>query len=75
MSVIKKTLEENYIFFIRELSRIEEELKNVPKGNLSPKRISKSTYYYHQQKSPLTYWKALTEENYWKDREGMYWIS
>lgn len=48
MSVVKKTLEENYIFFVRELSRIEEELKNLPKGSISAKRIGKSTYYYRQ---------------------------
>ncbi len=48
MSVIKKTLEENYIFFIRELSRIDDEIRNLPKGSISAKKIGKTTYYYHQ---------------------------
>ncbi|MCC6542904.1 MAG: hypothetical protein IT392_00180 [Nitrospirae bacterium] len=48
MSIIKKTLEENYIFFIRELSRIDDEIKNLPGGSISAKKIGKSTYYYHQ---------------------------
>src|SRR3989304_4628441 len=48
MSVVKKTLEENYIFFIRELSRINDEIKNLPKGSISAKKIGKTTYYYHQ---------------------------
>ncbi len=48
MSVIKKTLEENYIFFVRELARINEEIKRLPPGNISAKKIGKSTYYYHQ---------------------------
>jgi hypothetical protein len=48
MSVIRKTLEENYIFFIREFASINEEIKNLPTGNISAKKIGKSTYYYHQ---------------------------
>src|SRR3990170_2650400 len=48
MSVVKKTLEENYIYFIRELSRIDDEIKNLPRGSISAKNIGKSTYYYHQ---------------------------
>src|SRR3989304_2587231 len=48
MSVVKKTLEENYIFFIRELTRIEDEIGNLPRGSISAKKIGKSTYYYHQ---------------------------
>jgi len=48
MSVIKKTLQENYIFFIRELARIDEELKGLPVGSVSLKKIGKSTYYYRQ---------------------------
>jgi len=48
MSVIKKTLQENYIYFIRELARINEEIKKLPVGNISVKKIGKSTYYYQQ---------------------------
>lgn len=48
MSVIRKTLEENYIFFVRELTRINEEIKKLPAGNISAKKIGKATYYYHQ---------------------------
>ena len=48
MSIIRKTLEENYIFFVRELARINEEIDKLSKGNISAKKIGKSTYYYHQ---------------------------
>ncbi len=48
MSVIKKTLKENYIFFVRELSRIDEEIKALPPGSISLKKIGTTTYYYHQ---------------------------
>lgn len=48
MSVVKNTLQENYIFFLRELSRIEHELSNLPKGNISVKKIGGIPYYYHQ---------------------------
>lgn len=48
MSVVRKTLEENYIFFVRELARIDEEIRKMPKGGISAKKIGKSTYYYHQ---------------------------
>lgn len=48
MSVIKKTLQENYIFFIRELARIDKELKGLPVGSVSLKKIGKATYYYRQ---------------------------
>ena len=48
MSVIRKTLEENYIFFVMELARINEEIKKLPAGNISAKKIGKATYYYHQ---------------------------
>jgi len=48
MSIIRKTLQENYIFFVRELARINEEIKKLPPGNISAKKIGKSTYYYHQ---------------------------
>src|SRR4030067_2767090 len=48
MSVVKKTLEENYIFFIRELSRIDDEIRNQRRGSISAKKIGKTTYYYHQ---------------------------
>lgn len=48
MGVIKDTLEENYIFFIRELARIEEEIAGLPKGSISEKKISGKVYYYHQ---------------------------
>jgi hypothetical protein len=48
MSIIRKTLQENYIYFIRELARIDEEIKKLPVGNISAKKIGKSTYYYQQ---------------------------
>src|SRR4030067_1362557 len=48
MSIIRKTLQENYIFFVRELARINEDIKKLPPGNISAKKIGKSTYYYHQ---------------------------
>lgn len=48
MSVVRKTLEENYIFFTRELARINEEIKGLPIGSISSKKIGKSTYYYQQ---------------------------
>lgn len=48
MSVVKNTLQENYIFFLRELSRIEHELVNLPKGSISAKKIGGASYYYHQ---------------------------
>lgn len=48
MSVVKNTLQENYIFFLRELSRIEHEINSLPKGSISAKKIGGITYYYHQ---------------------------
>jgi hypothetical protein len=48
MSVIKNTLQENYVYFIRELARIDEELKGLPVGSVSLKKIGNSTYYYRQ---------------------------
>jgi hypothetical protein len=48
MSIVKKTLQENYIFFIKELSRINEEIGKLPFGSISKKRIGKSAYYYQQ---------------------------
>ncbi len=48
MGIVKDTLKENYIFFVRELARIDEEIKELPVGNISAKKIGKSIYYYHQ---------------------------
>ena len=48
MAVVRKTLEENYIFFVRELTRINEEISSLTRGSVSAKKIGKSTYYYHQ---------------------------
>jgi hypothetical protein len=48
MSVVRKTLQENYIYFIRELTRIDEEIRTLPVGSISEKKIGKSTYYYRQ---------------------------
>lgn len=48
MGVVKDTLEENYIFFIRELTRIESEIQALPKGSISEKKIAGKVYYYHQ---------------------------
>ena len=35
MPVVKNTFEENYLFFLHELSRINHELDHLPKGNIS----------------------------------------
>jgi hypothetical protein len=48
MSVVEKTLQENYIYFIKEFARINEEIEELPAGNISAKKIGKSTYYYRQ---------------------------
>lgn len=48
MPVVKNTFEENYLFFLRELSRINRELNNLPKGSISIKKIGGIAYYYHQ---------------------------
>lgn len=48
MSVVRKTMEENYIFFVYELARIDEEIRELPKGSISAKKIGQSTYYYQQ---------------------------
>lgn len=48
MSVVEKTLEENYIYFVRELARINEEIGRLPAGSISEKKIGKSKYYYQQ---------------------------
>ena len=48
MSIVKKTLEENYLFFIRELARMDGEIKDQPRGSISAKKIGNTTYYYHQ---------------------------
>ncbi len=48
MSVVRKTLEENYIFFLRELTRINREIASLPAGSISAKKIGNATYYYHQ---------------------------
>lgn len=48
MSVVKKNLEDNFIYFIKELHRIEEELKILPRGSISLKKINTKVYYYHQ---------------------------
>lgn len=48
MGVVKDTLEENYLFFIKELARIDSEIQALPKGNVSEKKIAGKVYYYHQ---------------------------
>lgn len=48
MGVIKNTLKDNYIFFVRELARLDEAIKALPTGSISIKKIGNSTYYYHQ---------------------------
>lgn len=48
MSVVKRTLQENYIYFIKELTRIDREISELPIGSISEKKIGKSTYYYQQ---------------------------
>lgn len=54
MGVIRKTLQENFVFFLRELSRIGEEIKTLPRGSVSAKRIGKATYYYRQWREGST---------------------
>jgi hypothetical protein len=48
MVVVRKNLEETYIFFVGELTRINEEISSLPRGSISAKKIGKSTYYYLQ---------------------------
>lgn len=48
MGVISNTLKENYIFFMRELARLDEEIQSLPTGSISKKKIGNSTYFYHQ---------------------------
>lgn len=48
MSIIEKTLGENYVYFIKELARVDEEIRKLPRGSISAKSIGGSTYYYHQ---------------------------
>jgi hypothetical protein len=48
MGVIKDTLKENYIFFVREMARLDEAIKSLPPGSISIKKIGNSTYYYRQ---------------------------
>ena len=48
MNVTKITLEENYLFFLKELIRINNEINELPKGTISAKKIGNSIYYYHQ---------------------------
>ena len=48
MGTVEDTLKEDYIYFLRELSRIENDLVFLPKGNISEKKIKNKTYYYHQ---------------------------
>lgn len=48
MSVVKKTLQENFIYFIKERTRVEDEIGKLPVGSISIKRIGNATYYYHQ---------------------------
>jgi len=38
MSVVRKTLQENYIYFIKELTRIDEEISELPIGSISEKK-------------------------------------
>lgn len=48
MSMMKKTMEENYLFFARELARIDAEINALPKGSISAKKIGGKTYSYRQ---------------------------
>ena len=48
MSVIQKTLRENYLYFIRELGAVDRELKGLPRGNISAKKIKGAVYHYRQ---------------------------
>jgi len=48
MGVVKDTLKDNYIFFVRELARLDAEIRALPPGSISVKKIRESTYYYHQ---------------------------
>jgi hypothetical protein len=48
MSIVEKTLQENYIYFIKELARVNGEIDKLPAGSISEKKIGKSKYYYQQ---------------------------
>lgn len=48
MSLVKTNLQENFIFFTRELARINTEIKALPLGNISEKKIGGNSYFYRQ---------------------------
>ena len=52
MPAVKNTLEENYLFLLRELSRINYELDHLPKGGISVKKIGGIDCHYHQWREP-----------------------
>ncbi len=55
MGVVKNTLKDNYIFFVRELARLDDEIKVLPPGSIYFKKIGKPTFYYHQ------WWKVIKD--------------
>jgi len=42
MGVIKNTLKDSYIFFVRELARLDEKIKALHPGSISIKKTGKS---------------------------------
>ena len=48
MSLVKTNLQENFIFFTREIARINAEIMALPFGSISQKKIGGNSYYYHQ---------------------------
>ena len=45
MNATKETLEENYLYFLRELIGIKNQINELPKSNISAKKIGN---YYPQ---------------------------
>jgi len=48
MGIIEDTLKEDYIHFLKELARMEEDIEKLPKGTITVKKIAGAVYYYHQ---------------------------
>ena len=48
MNVTEKTLHENFIYFLRELSRINDEIEELPAVSITVKKIRNRDYHYHQ---------------------------
>jgi len=48
MGIVEDTLKEDYLYFLREFARVNEEIEKLPKGTITAKKIAGSVYYYHQ---------------------------